>query len=208
MCFGIALTGLVVHGDRHFDTGRHIWDVPPSEAVGNRLEVWIEEWLYVMATCCVKISVLLFYRRLSGNITNTFLATTYVGILYNVLYLGGFLLVLVLICTPLDAYWRSFSPEWLSHAAAHPFKCGDEGQSREPVRCIVGGRRCLRRSGGTFPANRPSADRNSDMYTLFTSDHLQRSTIIPGMNAPHIDISSRPASCLFLDLFSRQRRHR
>lgn len=40
----IALTVLVIIGNKEFGSGTHIWDVRPEKFVGNRLNVWESEW--------------------------------------------------------------------------------------------------------------------------------------------------------------------
>lgn len=41
LMFGIALTGLVIIGNRVWFSGHHIWDIPPDKYVGHRLNVWV-----------------------------------------------------------------------------------------------------------------------------------------------------------------------
>jgi hypothetical protein len=117
---------MVVIANKLYFSGRHIWDVPPSTFTPHRLNVWISEWLFVLAGTAIKISVLLFYRRLSVKFKKGFLVATWVGIVYNVLYLLAFTMTLLLICRPVDAYWNSFSRKW---AATHHFHCTREGAS-------------------------------------------------------------------------------
>ncbi len=92
----------------------------------HRLNVWITEWLFVLAGTAIKVSVLLFYRRLSVNFNKGFLIATWIGIIYNVAYLVAFTLTLLLICQPVEAYWNAFSRSW---AATHNFHCAKEGAS-------------------------------------------------------------------------------
>ena len=121
--FITALMILVIIGNRSFYSGRHIWDVPPTSFVGSRINIWASLWCYVIGHNLIKISVLLFYRRLSVKFSKTFLVATWIGIAYNILYFFGFGLSLMLICRPLHSYWDSFNPKW---AATHHFHCGTE----------------------------------------------------------------------------------
>src|ERR1700712_3863358 len=59
----IAMTVMVIIANKLFFSGRHVWDIPPSTFAPHRLNVWISEWLFVLAGTAIKISVLLFYRR-------------------------------------------------------------------------------------------------------------------------------------------------
>ena len=78
---------------------------------------------YVIATCAVKISILLFYRRLSANFSRAFFIATWLGIAYNIAYLVSFLLTLAVVCLPAKAYWLQLDFAW---AATHKFTCVDE----------------------------------------------------------------------------------
>ena len=124
--FGIALSVLVIVGNKTFKSGHHIWDIHPSLFAGHRLNVWEAEWCYVTSLSATKISVLLFYRRLSVSFTKAFMIATWVGIIYNILYWAGFCLALLLICRPVNAYWDAFDPKW---AATHTYSCGSENVS-------------------------------------------------------------------------------
>jgi hypothetical protein len=77
---------------------------------------------YLIAACSVKISILLFYRRLSSNFNRAFFIATWIGIAYNIAYLVTFLIVIGSACRPLKAYWWQLNPEW---AATHKFTCID-----------------------------------------------------------------------------------
>lgn len=83
-------------------------------------------WCYISAATLVKISVLLFYRRLSVKFSKLFLIATWIGIVYNILYFIAFGLALILICSPTYAYWKSFDFVW---ASFHKFRCNPEGVS-------------------------------------------------------------------------------
>ena len=83
-------------------------------------------WFFITASTFVKISVLLFYRRLSVKFSKLFLIATWVGIVYNIVYMLAFFMTLLLICDPVYAYWQSFDPIW---ASTHKFRCNTEGLS-------------------------------------------------------------------------------
>ncbi|OQU95387.1 hypothetical protein CLAIMM_01604 [Cladophialophora immunda] len=121
--FLTALTVLVIIGNKDYYNGRHVWDIPPDSFVGGRANIWASLWCYVIGITLIKISVLLFYRRLSVKFSRAFLIATWVGIIYNILYFLSFGLTLLLLCNPLHAYWDSFNPAW---AATHHFHCGSE----------------------------------------------------------------------------------
>lgn len=121
--FGIAFSCLVIVGNKVWWSGHHIWDIPREKFVGHRRNIWDTEWCYVISTSTAKMSVLLFYRRISAKFSKAFMIATWIGIIYNLLYMVAFCLVLLLLCTPISAYWNSFDPVW---AQTHHHKCGKE----------------------------------------------------------------------------------
>lgn len=126
LMFCIALSVLIIIANKKFHLGRHVWDIPASTISPHRQNVWMSQWCYVAAAALVKISVLLFYRRLSVQFTRTFLIATWIGIIYNVCYFITFGVVLLRLCTPISAYWTRFEPDW---AATHSFRCNSEAAS-------------------------------------------------------------------------------
>ncbi len=123
LLFLIALSVLVIISNKVYHTGRHVWDIPAETFVGNRLNIWISLWCYIVAISLIKVSVLLFYRRLSVKFSKAFLIATWIGIAYNILYFVAFGLTLLLLCDPLQSYWESFDPVW---AATHKSHCANE----------------------------------------------------------------------------------
>jgi hypothetical protein len=120
---GIGLSVLLIIQEKTWYIGHHIWDIPVDKFSGQRKNIYICEWCYVVASSAVKISILLFYRRLSVTFSKTFLIATWVGIAYQVAYLIVFLSILLAIFRPLDSYWLSFDPTW---AATHKYSHGNE----------------------------------------------------------------------------------
>lgn len=108
----IVLSTLIILGNLVYHSGYHIWDVPPTTYVAHRKNIWWSELVYILTSCTVKVSVLLFYRRLSTEFSKRFLWAVYVGLATNLVYFIGFGGLLFTICSPLDAYWNSFDPYW------------------------------------------------------------------------------------------------
>jgi hypothetical protein len=121
--FLTALVVLVVVANKHKYNGLHIWDTPLTGAVGGRINIWASLWCYIIGITLIKISVLLFYRRLSVKFSRAFLIATWVGIIYNILYFFSFGLTLLLLCQPLHSFWDSFSLTWV---ATHDYSCAGE----------------------------------------------------------------------------------
>ena len=129
LAFGIGLSAVNVLGAEKYYTGYHVWDIPASGYVPHRINAWLGQLFFTLSLSFTKISVLLFYRRLSVSFTDKFLIAVWVGIIYNILYAFGFVLTLCLLCRPLPAYWLSFDAHW---AATHHHTCGSE-QIADPL---------------------------------------------------------------------------
>ncbi|ETN40481.1 uncharacterized protein HMPREF1541_04758 [Cyphellophora europaea CBS 101466] len=125
---GLALTILIIIGNRSYHSGYHIWDIRPETAAPHRLNVWASQWCYLFSTGAVKISVLLFYRRLSVSFTQIFWWATWIGIVYNILNLVAFCIALTLVCRPVEAYWMSFDRIWATENHGK-YYCSSEGVS-------------------------------------------------------------------------------
>jgi hypothetical protein len=74
------------------------------------LIAWISELAFVVATCCNKVSILLFYRRLTqGTFSRRWKYATIGAIVFTIVYMVAFALVLVFNCRPTEAYWKAYS---------------------------------------------------------------------------------------------------
>ena len=92
---------------------RHIWDVPVSELVPSRQSAWWAQLFFVTAAGCTKISILLFYRRVTAEtMDRLFLYVIFSAIAFIVGCIVAFNLVLLLGCRPLSAYWNSVLPAY------------------------------------------------------------------------------------------------
>jgi hypothetical protein len=109
-------------------TCKHEWplthtcrDVPPQWFEDTVLIAWLSEFAFIIATCCNKVSVLLFYRRLTqGTFSKRWRYATIGAITFTVLYALAFILALVLNCQPTEAYWKSYSLDYTKS-----YKCAD-----------------------------------------------------------------------------------
>ncbi|KAL9116238.1 MAG: hypothetical protein Q9227_000609 [Pyrenula ochraceoflavens] len=124
---GLAIANgiLVAIAVKDYGVGRHVWDVPIQWLPSLRKNQYVSIWLNFLALGFIKISILLFYRRLSISFPRAFLWATYVGFFYNGGFIVAFMIVLGLLCRPLNAYWLRFSLEWI--ATDHPSTCINEG---------------------------------------------------------------------------------
>jgi hypothetical protein len=73
--------------------------------------VWWATLLILIGTSCVKVSVLLFYRRLVKDISNKIMIyTIWSSIAFVVLFTLIFIILLLVQCSPIDSFWLSLNP--------------------------------------------------------------------------------------------------
>ena len=107
---------------------RHIWDVVPTKLVGDALNAWLGEALFVVAGCGVRVSVLLSYRRIAaGSYNPRWRLAVWAALSFTIGYTLALVLALVFNCTPTNAYWMSLDPEW-----KHEYHCRDT-RSLNPI---------------------------------------------------------------------------
>jgi hypothetical protein len=133
LLLAIGSSALATYGAEVLYVGHHIWDVPVGEYSALRLNAWCAQWFYVGALCAVKVSILLFYRRLSLQVSSLFLWATWIGISYNVLGYVTYSLNIVLQCRPTGAYWLASDPRWL--AEGHTYTCANIEHIVQPLYC-------------------------------------------------------------------------
>lgn len=113
---------LIVSG--HHGLGKHIWSVPPAEAVELMRVLFSFVVLYVLTVPLIKLSVLLFYRRIFG-MTYTIWFCVFLTIGY---FISGTIAFLAC-CRPVSYFWTQFAehsggkcvfnlyPFYVTHAA-------------------------------------------------------------------------------------------
>lgn len=101
---------------------KHLWDVPFNRLEFVRLAAWLVEFFFLLGNACTKISILLVYRKISSGSHNYwFIRLTWAAIAFTIIYTFSLGLELLLICRPLNSYWKSYNP-----AYKEKFSCGDE----------------------------------------------------------------------------------
>jgi len=90
---------------------RHIWDIQPSKRENLALCLWLAEFSFLICGGLTKVSVLLFYRRLvDGTYSRRWRWLVVFAIAFTIAYTVAFCVMLLLNCTPTEAYWRAFDP--------------------------------------------------------------------------------------------------
>lgn len=116
-------TVLAILGAELYHTSRHVWDIPITTFPPMARVTWLAELSFLLTGCCVKVSVLLFYRRLTESTCSRFwIWAVWAAIGLTVSYTLAFILVLVFNCTPTEAYWKAFD---LTYAATVDYHCVD-----------------------------------------------------------------------------------
>lgn len=65
-----TFTVLIILGTEKYGMDRHIWDVKATTFENTALIGWAAELAFIVSTCCTKVSVLLFFRRLTQGTFN------------------------------------------------------------------------------------------------------------------------------------------
>lgn len=100
----------------------HTWDLPPDQLEYIRLAAFLIQFFFLFGNSCVKISILLVYHRISARTHSYwFIRLTWAAITVTILYAVGLGLELMLVCRPLESYWKSLSPTYTKE-----YTCGNE----------------------------------------------------------------------------------
>lgn len=104
----------------------HIWDVDLTLFEIQRKLILTIEVLFVLGTGLVKVSILLFFRRLGSRGTSkAFRITTWVAIGFQVASTIAFFISPLVGCRPISAYWEQSSVTNI--ALGRKFNCNEEG---------------------------------------------------------------------------------
>lgn len=109
-----------------YHSGVHIWDVDLTLFETQRKLILAIEVLFVLGTGLVKVSILLFFRRLGSRGTSkTFRITTWVAIGFQVTTTIAFFISPLVGCRPISAYWEQSNV--INIALGKKFNCNEEG---------------------------------------------------------------------------------
>lgn len=102
---------------------RHIWDISPGKREPLALCLWLAEFAFLVCGGFTKVSVLLFYRRLvEGTYNKLWRWLVLFAIGFTVAYTIAFCVMLLINCTPTEAYWKAFDPVY---ATTQKYTCLD-----------------------------------------------------------------------------------
>jgi hypothetical protein len=109
---------------------RHLWDFDAikdnKKLVTARKYILAVECIFCVAAGLIKISILLFYRRLSSRVVSkAFRCTTWITIGFIVAYTIALTLAPILGCQPVSAFWDQV--DIIKRLKGYEFHCFDEG---------------------------------------------------------------------------------
>ncbi|KAL5114257.1 hypothetical protein ACEQ8H_007866 [Pleosporales sp. CAS-2024a] len=102
----------------------HVWDQTRYTSVTSRKMALTVELNYLASNSLIKVSILCFYRRMTGSLKTSFLYSVWAMIAFCVVYAIIYALLLIFDCNPVVATFHIFDIVWLSR---HEFTCHDEG---------------------------------------------------------------------------------
>lgn len=102
----------------------HVWDQTAESLVTTREITYAIELSYMFSTTLIKISILCFYRRITGSLTNYFNYWVWGTIIFCAVYGVLFTFLITFTCTPVSGFFHVFDIPWRLKNELH---CRDEG---------------------------------------------------------------------------------
>ncbi|KAF2020201.1 hypothetical protein BU24DRAFT_477348 [Aaosphaeria arxii CBS 175.79] len=122
----IALTVIFPLVTEVYGFNKHVWDVDPRVFPTQRKYVLVIEVVFCVASGLIKISILLFYRRLSTNaVSKTLIWSLRISIGFIASYSVAFTIVPIFICNPVSAFWDQVNHAKI--AKGYKYTCLNEG---------------------------------------------------------------------------------
>lgn len=122
----IAFTTFVLLSTEKWGSGTHVWDVPIPLFEPLAMAGWASEVTFMISTGCTKCSILFFYRRLTkGTYNRKWEWAIIAAIVITIGYTIAFVVVLIFVCSPTEAYWRSKNPSYGREYTCHDTRDGN-----------------------------------------------------------------------------------
>lgn len=101
----------------------HVWDTKTDKRTDLVLCMWLGEFSFLVCGGCTKVSILLFYRRLvGGTYSRRYKWLIWFAIAFTIAYTVAFCIILLVNCTPTEAYWMAFD---FKYALTADYTCMD-----------------------------------------------------------------------------------
>ncbi|CAO2651656.1 Nn.00g042260.m01.CDS01 [Neocucurbitaria sp. VM-36] len=122
----LALTILLPLITEAYRFNRHVWDVEPKYFPLQRHYVMAIYSIFSLSSGLIKMSILLFYRRLSSRtVSPAFRWTLRLTIAAIGIYTVAFIFIPIFMCSPISAFWDQVDFERI--AKGYKYKCIHEG---------------------------------------------------------------------------------
>lgn len=82
------------------------------------------ELTYMVSTTLIKVSILCFYRRITGSLTNKFVYWVWGTMILCIVYGILFSLLILFVCSPVIGFFRIFDAAWRMQ---NDLSCHNEG---------------------------------------------------------------------------------
>jgi hypothetical protein len=109
-----------------YNFNKHIWDIEPRFFIIQRKYVLAVEVLFCVASGLIKVSILLFFRRISArSVSRTFKWVSWLCIGFIIATSIPFTLIPIFGCRPISAFWDQV--DVLKILGGYKYHCFDEG---------------------------------------------------------------------------------
>lgn len=102
----MGVYSIAIYANQNSLAGIHIWDSSFDTLRNEALNAWMGAFTFITGTCCLKVSVLMFYRRIqTGTCDMRMFYAIWAAIIFTVTYTLAMVLALIFNCQPTQAYW-------------------------------------------------------------------------------------------------------
>lgn len=103
-----ASSDITFETEAHWGLGRHVWIMLPENYTPYMKAFYASVVVYNVATCVVKMSILLQYRRIfTGNVMQKL---TLAGLIFEGTWAVTLSVLLPLVCNPVASFWDPKTP--------------------------------------------------------------------------------------------------
>lgn len=103
-----ASSDTIVEPEAHWGLGRHVWIMLPENFTPYMKAFYASVVVYNVATCVVKMSILLQYRRIfTGSVMQKL---TLAGLIFEGAWAITLSILLPLVCNPVSSFWDPKTP--------------------------------------------------------------------------------------------------
>ncbi|KAH9870066.1 hypothetical protein J1614_006988, partial [Plenodomus biglobosus] len=120
----IGLTISAILAIRQYGFQWHVWDQTARTIISSRQTTLAIELNYLVSTTLIKVSILCFYRRITGSLTNVFVYSTWGSIIFCSVYGILFSLLIIFTCTPVVGFFHIYDVAWRATNTLHCFNEG------------------------------------------------------------------------------------